>query len=171
MTQGNGEGHEDELGPASGHWSPTKADDPDATVADGPEGAGDEAPRTPPPSDEQPVMVVGVDDSDEDAPALAAGLVVGVEDSEEDAPALRQQGDEVLPRPDLPTQGTDKLGRAYASLELRTPPEELDAFARARVEALARAGQADRAGLSADALRLAQSALRRAMGALPREAP
>jgi hypothetical protein len=104
----------------------------------------DEHRPPPPPSDEQPIVVVGVDE-DEDAPRR-------------------------LPEPDLP-RGEGGLADAYAALEIRTPPEELEAFARGRVEALARLGQADRAALSQEALRVAQAALRRAMGALPREAP
>ncbi|MBX3466227.1 MAG: hypothetical protein KF878_04930 [Planctomycetes bacterium] len=104
------------------------------------------------PSDEQPVVVFGVEDSDDALPALG-------------------DGDERLPDPDLPTGGDSDLAGAYAGLELRTPPAELEAFARGRVEALARAGQVDRAALAGDALAMAQVALRRVMGASPREAP
>ncbi|MCO5172113.1 MAG: hypothetical protein M9894_37920 [Planctomycetes bacterium] len=102
------------------------------------------------PSDEQPVVVFGVEDSDDAIPALAGG-----------------DGDERLPDPDLPTgEGAD-----HAGLALRTPPEELEAFARGRVDALARAGQAERAALAGEALAMAQAALRRVMSASPREAP
>jgi hypothetical protein len=119
---------------------------------------GPAAAPTPPPSDEQPVVVFGVDDSDDETPALST------HDHERE--------EELLPEPDLPTRQDDgALHEAYASLEIRTPPEELDAFTRGRVEALARVGQADRAALAQDALKLAQGALRRVMGALPREAP
>lgn len=109
-----------------------------------------------PPSDEQPVVVFGVDDSDEGTGTLSSGT-----------------DDELLPEPDLPARAQDEsaLHDAYANLEIRTPPEELDAFARGRVEALARLGQGERASLAQDALKMAQGALRRVMGALPREAP
>ena len=155
MTQGNGDGpDDDELGPASGHWAPKEAGD-DATAHEG-------LPALPPasssPSDEQPIVVT--DDSDE-----RPRLVVGVDDSEDEGAALRE---EVLPEPDLP-DGGQQLGPAVASLEIRTPLAELEAFARARVEGLARSGQTERAALAAEALRTAQSALKRVMGALPRE--
>ncbi len=104
-------------------------------------------------SDEQPVVVFGVEDSDDEGSALRGG------------------DDEVLPEPDLPTRGGDGLVEAYSSLEIRTPPEELDAFARGRVEALARLGQAERAAIAGEALQMAQAALRRVMGSQPREAP
>lgn len=125
-AQGQAEGEDDELGPA-----------PRAEAA---------------PSDEQPVVVFGVEDSDDEAPVLRGD-------------------DEVLPEPDLPTRGGEALAEAYSNLEIRTPPEELDAFARGRVEALARVGQADRAAIAGEALQMAQAALRRVMGSQPREAP
>lgn len=131
-----------ELGPADGELGP----------ADGE--LGPAARPAAPGSDEQPVVVFGVDDSDDEAPALPS------------------HDDELLPEPDLPARQDDgALHEAYANLEIRTPPEELDAFARGRVEALARLGQGERASLAQDALKLAQGALRRVMGALPREAP
>lgn len=135
MTQGNGDNGDDvldagELGPAAKPANP--------------------------PSDEQPVVVFGVDDSDDEAKALSP-----------------TNDDELLPEPDLPSRQQDEgaLHDAYANLEIRTPPEELDAFARGRVEAFARLGQGERASRAQDALKMAQGALRRVMGALPREAP
>lgn len=135
------EGASDELGPAPRTDEPARADEPAPRAAD------------PTPSDEQPVVVFGVEDSDDEQPVLGGD-------------------DEVLPEPDLPTRGGDgALVEAYSNLEIRTPPEELDAFARGRVDALARVGQAERAALAGEALHLAQAALRRVMGAQPREAP
>ncbi len=147
-TPGNGHGDVTEEVPA---LDGDLVDDGDASA----EASVDElGPARPTPSDEQPVVVFGVEDSDDGAPALPAG-----------------GDDEVLPEPDLPVRDDDGLVGAYSSLEIRTPPEELDAFARGRVEALARLGQADRAALMGDALQMAQAALRRVMGSQPREAP
>lgn len=131
----DGDDGADELGPA-----PRESVDADATSQQ--------------PSDEQPVVVFGVEDSDDGVPALPAS-----------------GEDEVLPEPDLPVRGDEGLVAAYSSLEIRTPPEELEAFARGRVEALARLGQAERAAIAGEALQMAQAALRRVMGSQPREAP
>lgn len=150
---GNGNGEADAKGDVTEEVPALEQAD---LVDDGDEAGQDElgpAPRDPTPSDEQPVVVFGVEDSDDEAPAL------------------RANDDEVLPEPDLPTRGGDGLADAYSGLEIRTPPEELEAFARGRVDALARLGQADRAAMAAEALQMAQAALRRVMGSLPREAP
>ncbi len=89
--------------------------------------------------------------------------------------ALRPVGadtDEIFPPPDLPLgDRSGDLDAAFDQLEIRTPPEELEAYARARVEALVRTGQGERAQRLDAARGLALAAVRRAMGATPREAP
>lgn len=89
--------------------------------------------------------------------------------------ALRPVGadtDEIFPPPDLPLgDRSGDLDAAFDQLEIRTPPEELEAYAQARVDALVRTGQGERAQRLDLARGLALAAVRRAMGATPREAP
>ena len=54
--------------------------------------------------------------------------------------------------------------RPYECLEIQTPLHEFEAFATARLEALARLGEADRAEIAKGALELGRIALRQAMG-------
>jgi hypothetical protein len=101
-------------------------------------------------------------------------IIVRPEALESDV-ALRPVGadtDEIFPPPDLPLgDRSGDLDTAFDQLEIRTPPEELEAYARARVEALVRTGQGERAQRLDAARGLALAAVRRAMGATPREAP
>lgn len=101
-------------------------------------------------------------------------VIVAPEALESEA-ALRPVGadtDEIFPPPDLPIgDRSGDLDTAFDQLEIRTPPEELEAYARARVEALVRTGQGERAQRLDAARGLALAAVRRAMGATPREAP
>ncbi len=162
--------------------------------AQGPAGNGGEL-RPDAPSDEQPVVIVPDTDSYEaaklarmlsgeatDAARAAADaarpswppVIVAPEALESEA-ALRPVGadtDEIFPPPDLPLgDRSGDLDAAFDQLEIRTPPEELEAYARARVEALVRTGQGERAQRLEAARGLALAAVRRAMGATPREAP
>lgn len=101
--------------------------------------------------------------------------VIVAPDALESEAALRPVGadtDEIFPPPDLPLgDRSGDLDTAFDQLEIRTPPEELEAYARARIEALVRTGQGERAQRLDAARGLALAAVRRAMGATPREAP
>ena len=62
------------------------------------------------------------------------------------------------------------LRGAYEYLTIRTPIAEFESYAGARTEALVRLGKTEEAEIAALALRLGADALRRVMGALPRDA-
>lgn len=55
--------------------------------------------------------------------------------------------------------------RAFEVLEIRTPLEELEAYGRARIDTLARLGEADKAELTLRALELGRRAIARVTGA------
>ncbi len=152
-----------------------EADDLEAAQAAAPDEDDDEAALggriLPPPSDEQPIVL---DDSDE-SDHWRARRPLEAYDPVASLPLVAP--DVPLPEPELPdrepdaeAEGEGSLSRAWTRLEIRTPLDELDAFAAGRIEALARLGQADRAALARDAAELARAALRQAMGASPREA-
>lgn len=87
-----------------------------------------------------------------DDPAAAASDFVVLSDEEEAAVEGGGEGPELDPR------------RAYEVLEIRTPLEEFDAYARARIETLARLGEAERAEITAAALELGRRAIARVTG-------
>lgn len=66
---------------------------------------------------------------------------------------------------------TSELQQAYECLEIKTPIQEFHTYAGARLEALVRLGEPERAEVTSKALELGMQALRQVMGALPREAP
>ena len=99
-------------------------------------------------SEEQPMLVVSPSDE-------AASLP---DESDSDA------SDEVSTRPrETPLRG------AYEYLEIRTPIAEFESYARARTEALVRLGDSKDAEIAALAMNLGTEALKRVMGALPKE--
>jgi hypothetical protein len=101
-------------------------------------------------SAEQPMLVVG--SGSDEVPALGESEVIARSISPADAQAQAQA-----------------LAEAYEYLEIRTPLQEYESYARARLEARVRVGDTDRAELTAAALKLGLDSLRRVMGALPRE--
>ncbi len=64
---------------------------------------------------------------------------------------------------------TSELQQAYECLAIRTPIQEFHTYAGARLEALVRLGEPDRAEITSRALELGMQALRQAMGAVPGE--
>jgi hypothetical protein len=100
-------------------------------------------------SEEQPMLVVSQSDE-------AVSLPV---DSTTDDPS-----DEISTRPrETPLRG------AYEYLEIRTPIAEFESYARARTEALVRLGDSKDAEIAALAMNLGTEALKRVMGAIPKE--
>lgn len=75
-----------------------------------------------------------------------------------DRPGADHGQDEIV----APTRRSE-LQDAYDCLGIRTPLEELEAFARGRLEALVRAGEPERAQLAREAQELGLEALRRVM--------
>lgn len=75
------------------------------------------------------------------------------------------------PPPATPTEEErSELSDAYDCLGIRTPLEELAGFARARLDALVRAGEPERAELTRAGEAIAREALRHVMSAGPKEA-
>jgi len=102
-------------------------------------------------SEEQPLLVVSQSDEAASLPDESAG-------SDPDP------SDEVATRPrETPLRG------AYEYLEIRTPIAEFESYARARTEALVRLGDSQDAEIAALAMNLGTEALKRVMGALPKE--
>ncbi|MGE0706987.1 MAG: hypothetical protein AB7N76_02645 [Planctomycetota bacterium] len=95
-------------------------------------------------SGEHPLLVVGADDGSDELPRL--GGSGGEEDDDE--PALSAQ-----------------LVSAYEYLDIHTPLQEFESYARARLEAQVRVGNTEQAEVTAAALKLGLDALRRVMGA------
>ena len=96
----------------------------------------------------------------------------GPEDASDDQPMLLVAP--AAPAPPfspggLPSADAGELQEAYECLQIRTPIQEFEAYARARCETLVRLGDKERAELAAAALRLGQNALRGVMGAVPKE--
>lgn len=101
-------------------------------------------------SEEQPLLVVSQSDEAASLPAEPAA---------EDDPS-----GEVSTRPrETPLRG------AYEYLEIRTPIAEFESYARARTEALVRLGDSKDAEIAALAMNLGTEALKRVMGAIPKE--
>ena len=73
--------------------------------------------------------------------------------------------DEAAPNAEL-----SELQLAYECLEIRTPIQEFQTYANARLETLVRLGEADRAEVTSQALELGMAALRQVMGAVSKEA-
>lgn len=96
-------------------------------------------------SEEQPLMVVSPSDEAESLPES---------DASDEAP--------VRPR-ETPLRG------AYEYLQIRTPIAEFESYARARTEALVRLGDSKDAEIAALAMNLGTEALKRVMGAVPKE--
>lgn len=67
---------------------------------------------------------------------------------------------------DSAAEPKSELQQAYDCLQIRTPIQELQTFAAARLETLVRLGDADRAEATAAALELSLNALREVMGAV-----
>lgn len=100
---------------------------------------------------EPPARFGGPDDDSAEHPMLIA------DESDEARPLAASPAAE-------PAAAPSELRGAYECLELRTPLAELEAFARARVDALVRVGDAERAERTQGALRLGLRALREVMG-------
>lgn len=100
-----------------------------------------------------------LDDSEDEA-ASAIGAV-------EDADPADESDEHKGPR--FTTQRLDgdpsDLAQAYDCLRIRTPLEEFETFARARLETLVKLGEAERAQMTAAALETGKGALRHVMGA------
>lgn len=102
----------------------------------------------------------GPDDASEEQPFL----VVSPSDEAASLQDDPDPSDEFLTRPrETPLRG------AYEYLEIRTPIAEFESYARARTEALVRLGDSKDAEIAALAMNLGTEALRRVMGALPKE--
>lgn len=104
---------------------------------------------------------------DDDAPALrrappaspsAAPQSLSPKESPSDIAAVEDEGDEPLPESSLDPR------RAYEVLEIRTPLEEFESYVRARIDTLARLGDSEKAGLTAEALELGRKAIARVTG-------
>ncbi len=98
-----------------------------------------------------------------DAPALrrAPSSLPGHDSAKEhpsDIAAVEDEGDEPLPDAALDPR------RAYEVLEIRTPLEEFESYVRARIDTLARLGDTERAGITAEALELGRKAIARVTG-------
>lgn len=95
------------------------------------------------------------------------------DDDDEEAPVVLDPSDEVsrLEGDDGDDEdGGRELEQAYECLEIRTPIEEFETYARARVDTLVRLNQAERADRAQRALELGVETLRQVMGSAPREA-
>ncbi|MBL4845779.1 MAG: hypothetical protein JKY65_09650 [Planctomycetes bacterium] len=101
-------------------------------------------------SEEQPMLVVGPSDEAQSLPDEP------IDDGSDEVAALEFSRD-------TPLRG------AYEYLEIRTPIAEFESYARARTEALVRLGDSREAEIAALAMSLGTSALRRVMGAIPKE--
>ncbi|RMG16478.1 MAG: hypothetical protein D6731_06015 [Planctomycetota bacterium] len=119
---------------------------------------------------------------EEGADAAGVGPAASAEAAEDgrgggdpaDSAKLRPSEGEGTPEGEGAPEGErSELQGAYDCLEIRTPLEELRAFASARIEALVRLGDAERAERTATALEVGLQALREVMGAVtrPREQP
>jgi hypothetical protein len=83
-----------------------------------------------------------------------------------DIAAIEDEGDEPLPdSPDADAR------RAFEVLEIRTPLEEYESYVRARIDTLARLGDTERAGLTAEALEIGRKAIARVTGVAAPEKP
>jgi|SRR5581483_7360025 len=108
-----------------------------------------------------------------DAPALrrapqASPNASSSKEHPSDIAAIEDEGDEPLPEE---PHGLDPR-RAYEMLEIRTPLEEFEGYVRARIDTLARLGDSEKAGLTAEALDLGRRAIARVTGvSLPEKAP
>ena len=101
-------------------------------------------------SEEQPMLVVGPSDEVKALPEAPP------EDGSDEGSALAHKRD-------TPLRG------AYEYLEIRTPIAEFESYSRARTEALVRLGDSKEAEVAALAMNLGTEALRRVMGAIPKE--
>jgi len=138
----------------------TSLPDPDlpAEEASG-DGDGGDAPLERSSAEGRPLVYVHPDDSDPAAAALARG------EGPADRPDTQRLGDD--------EPGDSELRDAYDCLRIRTPLQEFETYAKARLETLVRLGEGERAGLTSEALELGLEALKQVMGAAPptREAP
>lgn len=118
--------------------------------------------QPPPPSEDSSEDFGGPEDASEEQPML----VVSQSDETAGLPAEADPdpSDEFSTRPrETPLRG------AYEYLEIRTPIAEFESYARARTEALVRLGDSKDAEIAALAMNLGTEALKRVMGALPKE--
>jgi hypothetical protein len=111
-----------------------------------------------------------------DAAALPGEPLDDPEDQHVVFMSSEDEGEEVV-GPRFQTQKLDpaerpdgELADAYDCLSIRTPLEEFQTYARARLETLVKLGEAERAQLASEALEAGLGALRHVMGGSPEEA-
>lgn len=128
-------------------------------------------------SEEQPFLVVSEEEeegSSSDEDALAGDQEDDASDADPEAAAADDDSKEA-PRAEVSSATAKRLREtplrgAYEYLTIRTPIAEFESYAGARTEALVRLGKTEDAEVAALAMRLGADALRRVMGALPKEA-
>lgn len=131
-------------------------EDQSAKLEESDEGAPIEVPE--PRQDPEPEPEDALDDS-ELGPAPSFG---GPADASDEHPMLL-----VGPEASAEEGEVSELQQAYECLEIRTPVQEYETYARARLETLIRMGETEQAEITEAALKLGLDALRGAMGALP----